>query len=48
MRVSAVLMTYLRSPGNVWAPADPASIAVVTPLAMQLGSAGIPKGATPS
>ena len=48
MGVSATSMTYFRSPGKVCAPDEPASIAVVTPLAMQLGSAGIPRGATPS
>ena len=47
-RVCATSMMYLRNPGNVWAPAEPASITVVTPLATQLGSGGMPSGATPS
>jgi hypothetical protein len=41
-RVADVSMTYLRKPGNVSAPADPASTAVVTPFATQCGSGSIP------
>ncbi len=35
-------MTYLRRPGNVWAPAEPASTAVVTPRPRQCSSGSIP------
>ena len=38
----------LAEPGKCMRPADPASRTVVTPFATQLGSGGIPSGATPS
>ena len=45
--VSERSIIHLRNAGNVLAPADPASTAVVTPLATLAGSGGIPKPDAP-
>ena len=47
MRVALTSMMNLRKPGKVSAPAEPASTAVVTPRAKQVGSGSTPKWLTP-
>ena len=46
-RVALTSITYLRKPGKVSAPDEPASTAVVTPLAIQCGSGSMLKWLAP-
>ena len=48
MRVSLTSMMYLRNPGKVWAPAEPASTTVVEPRPRHSASGLTPRYDTPS